>query len=91
LENKTLKNKATQTMIENLYKNTDKTLEQWIKIVSVENFSKKPKTQPKVKSIIASTEKANTASFRVLEKNMFQKIEETEMLYNWQLKLYNQD
>lgn len=32
--------KATQTMIENLYKNTGKTLEQWIKIVSMENFSK---------------------------------------------------
>jgi RimJ/RimL family protein N-acetyltransferase len=47
------------------------------------------KTQPKVKSLIASTEKKNTASFRVLEKNKFQKIEETETLYNWQLKLGN--
>lgn len=32
--------KATQTMIENLYKNTGKTLEQWIHIVAKENFSK---------------------------------------------------
>jgi RimJ/RimL family protein N-acetyltransferase len=48
------------------------------------------KTQPKVNSIIASTEKKNTASFRVLEKNKFQKIEETETLYNWRLKLGNQ-
>jgi len=45
------------------------------------------KTQPQVKTIIASTEKTNMASFRVLEKNMFQKIEETETLYNWRLKL----
>ena len=49
------------------------------------------KTQPKVKSLMAFTEKANRASFRVLEKNMFQKIEETETLYNWQLKLEDQD
>lgn len=48
------------------------------------------KTQPKVKSLIASTEKKNTASFRVLEKNMFQKIEETETLFTWRLKLDNQ-
>jgi hypothetical protein len=32
--------KATQTMIENLYKNTGKTLEQWTDIVTKENFSK---------------------------------------------------
>lgn len=32
--------KATQTMIDNLYKNTGKTLEQWIDIVSKENFVK---------------------------------------------------
>ena len=49
------------------------------------------KTQPKVKSLMAFTEKANRASFRVLEKNMFQKIEVTETLYNWQLKLEDQD
>ena len=32
--------KATQTMIDNLYKNTGKTLEQWIDIVKLENFAK---------------------------------------------------
>ena len=46
------------------------------------------KTQPKVKSIIASTEKINIASFKVLEKNMFCKIGENEKSFNWQLKLY---
>lgn len=32
--------KATLTMIENLYKNTGKTLEQWIEIVRTQNFTK---------------------------------------------------
>jgi hypothetical protein len=32
--------KATQTMIENLYKNTGKTLEQWIDLVKSEKFEK---------------------------------------------------
>lgn len=32
--------KATQTMIENLHKNTGKTLQQWIDIVNKQNFSK---------------------------------------------------
>lgn len=32
--------KATQTMIDNLHKNTGKTLEQWIDIVNKENFAK---------------------------------------------------
>lgn len=32
--------KATQTMIENLYKNTGKTLEHWIDIVKKQNFAK---------------------------------------------------
>lgn len=32
--------KATQSMIENLHKNTGKTLEKWIEIVNKENFSK---------------------------------------------------
>lgn len=32
--------KATQTMIENLYKNTGKSLEQWIEIVRTQNFAK---------------------------------------------------
>jgi hypothetical protein len=32
--------KATQTIIENLYKNTGKTLENWIEIVKKQNFAK---------------------------------------------------
>lgn len=46
------------------------------------------KNQPEVKSIIASTEKTNNASFKVLEKNDFVKIGETETLFNWQLRLH---
>ncbi|SFB16327.1 GNAT family N-acetyltransferase [Algoriphagus aquimarinus] len=45
------------------------------------------KTQSQVKSILASTEKSNTASFKVLEKNKFTKIGETEILYNWKLEM----
>ena len=45
------------------------------------------KTQPIVKSIIASTDKTNTASFKVLEKNNFVKIGETETLFNWKLEM----
>jgi [ribosomal protein S5]-alanine N-acetyltransferase len=49
------------------------------------------KKQPIVISVIASTEKTNTASFRVLEKNSFIKIGETDKLYNWALKLKNEN
>jgi ribosomal-protein-alanine N-acetyltransferase len=45
------------------------------------------KKQLLVKSIIASTEKTNTASFKVLEKNHFIKIGETETLLNWKLEI----
>ena len=45
------------------------------------------KTQLKVKSVIALTEKTNIASFKVLKKNMFLKIGETETSFKWQLKL----
>ena len=45
------------------------------------------KTQQIVKSIIASTDKTNTASFKVLEKNNFIKIGETETLLNWKLEI----
>lgn len=45
------------------------------------------KTQLIVKSIIASTDKTNAASFKVLQKNKFIKIGETEILYNWKLDL----
>jgi predicted transport protein len=36
--------KATQSMIENLHKNTGKTLEQWITIIKKENFTKHGET-----------------------------------------------
>lgn len=39
-KNDIIMDKATQTMIENLNKNTGKTLEDWIKIVKKENFAK---------------------------------------------------
>lgn len=45
------------------------------------------KKQPLVKSIIASTDKTNKASFKVLEKNNFIKIDQTETLFNWKLKI----
>jgi RimJ/RimL family protein N-acetyltransferase len=45
------------------------------------------KTQVKIKAIIASTEKTNEASFKVLEKNNFLKIGETESLLNWKLEM----
>ena len=45
------------------------------------------KSQPKVFSIIASTEKENIASFTILLKNNFIKIGETETLFNWKLTI----
>ena len=45
------------------------------------------KTQPQVKSIIASTNKTNTASSRVLEKNDFSKVGEMDILFNWKLNI----
>lgn len=43
--------------------------------------------EPKVNSIIASTLKTNIASFAVLEKNHFMKSGETEILFNWRLRI----
>lgn len=45
------------------------------------------KTQPLIKSITASTDKTNTASFKVLQNNHFVKTGETETSFNWKLKL----
>lgn len=47
------------------------------------------RNQPNVNAIIASTEKNNTASFTILEKNDFRKIGETETMFNWSLVLKN--
>jgi [ribosomal protein S5]-alanine N-acetyltransferase len=41
--------------------------------------------QPEVKSIFAATEKNNTASSTILEKNNFIKVEETQTLFKWRL------
>ncbi len=41
----------------------------------------------KVKSIVASTDKKNIASYSVLIKNNFEKIVETDTHFMWQLKL----
>lgn len=43
--------------------------------------------QPEIRAIIADTEKQNTASFRVLEKNGFVKTGETDTLFQWKLNL----
>lgn len=48
------------------------------------------KSQSDIKSIIASTDKTNIASYKVLEKNKFVKIGETEMLLNWKLQMNNE-
>jgi ribosomal-protein-alanine N-acetyltransferase len=42
-------------------------------------------TQRDIKFVIASTEKFNIPSFRVLEKNGFIKIGETDKLVHWKL------
>ena len=43
------------------------------------------KTQPRVLSVNAATEKINVASFTVLKKNNFKKLGESETLFLWRL------
>jgi len=43
------------------------------------------KNQPGIKTMIASTDKTNPASFAVLQKNNFVKSGENETLYHWKL------
>ena len=45
------------------------------------------KMQEKVKKVCASTEKTNVASFRVLEKNNFIKVGETDNLFTWEWRI----
>ena len=45
------------------------------------------KTQPNIRAIIAGTEKNNSASFKVLEKNGFKKYGETETLFKWRIEI----
>jgi [ribosomal protein S5]-alanine N-acetyltransferase len=54
---------------------------------AVNGMIKWAEKQPKIKSIIASTEKNNIDSFSILEKNNFIKSGETDTLYNWILKI----
>lgn len=49
------------------------------------------KTQPNVKSIVASTDKTNIASYKVLQKNNFVKIDENEMLFKWKLQIKHEN
>lgn len=44
-------------------------------------------TESLVNSIVASTEKNNPASFTILQKNNFIKVDETETLFHWRLIL----
>lgn len=44
------------------------------------------KRQDNVKSIFAQTTKDNPASYKILEKNNFEKVGEDEDLFNWRLK-----
>lgn len=48
------------------------------------------KNQPYIKSIIAYTEKTNTASFKVLQKNNFTKITESKTQFKWKLEINNE-
>jgi [ribosomal protein S5]-alanine N-acetyltransferase len=53
---------------------------------AVESIVKWAFEQPNVKIVAASTNKDNIASFTVLERNGFVKIDETEELFNWQVQ-----
>lgn len=45
------------------------------------------KSQIKVRTVMASTDKTNTASFRVLEKNHFIRVGESETLFHWKFEM----
>ena len=45
------------------------------------------KKEPNVHSIVASTEKENVGSYKILEKNKFIKIGEIDTLFGWKLSL----
>ncbi len=44
-------------------------------------------TEPQVKAITASTKKDNIASYSVLQKNGFEKSDETEDMFHWKRKM----
>jgi RimJ/RimL family protein N-acetyltransferase len=43
--------------------------------------------QPGIRDIIAGTEKSNTDSYAILERNKFIKYDESETLFNWRLNI----
>ncbi len=45
------------------------------------------KTQPEVRKVLASTEKLNTASHGILQKNNFSQVSETGSIINWRIKV----
>lgn len=45
------------------------------------------KTQPKVLKVLASTEKSNISSQRILKSNNFSQIEEVGSIINWEIKV----
>jgi [ribosomal protein S5]-alanine N-acetyltransferase len=45
------------------------------------------KSEPDVLFIVASTNKTNMASYRILEKNKFMKMDETDAVVKWKIKL----
>lgn len=45
------------------------------------------KTQPDVRSVIATTDKPNIASFKVLEKNHFERVGDSETQLHWKRKI----
>ncbi len=58
-------------------------------IEAVGGMIKWAESQPKVFSLIASTDKDNIASSTILKKNNFLKVSESETKYNWKLILKN--
>ncbi|NJO69291.1 MAG: GNAT family N-acetyltransferase [Bacteroidetes bacterium] len=46
-------------------------------------------SMPTVKSVFAGTEKSNIASYRILLKNNFTKVGETDTLFHWRLYLHS--
>ncbi|MFN3487832.1 MAG: GNAT family N-acetyltransferase [Emticicia sp.] len=45
------------------------------------------KTQPKILKVLASTEKSNISSQRILKSNNFSQIEEVGSIINWEIKV----
>ncbi|HET6557792.1 MAG TPA: GNAT family N-acetyltransferase [Prolixibacteraceae bacterium] len=55
---------------------------------AVDGLIKWAEMQPKVKSIVATTDKKNIASYSVLIKNRFKRVAKNGTMFQWQLKLH---